>query len=273
MLGSRTSCWPSPRLRLGIVASLVVGLGGLAFVAQSSSPARTSPFAPQTAATFPSANKLLVAVSLTKAPDQELTGQLQVELLGADGKVVAQAEQAIQQKAALAGYRFEVPLEQAKAGGLTLRTRLGNQQVETPLAKVLLVKGHETDLVTGQEFFAGSSAPFRCEVHGVRSARETVPLPGAQVTVRLTARTQDRNPLRGQDPPPTAARCRTQGARPARRQVHARGRHQIDPWARKSSNAPSSSRPTPRSCWSPTSRSTSPARSCTCAPWRCGPST
>jgi hypothetical protein len=164
---------------------LIVGLGGLAFVAQSSSQARTSPFTPQTAATFATDNKLVVSVSLTNAPEQELTGKLQVELLVGDGKVLHHDEQTIKQKAPLASYRFELAAKKANAAGLSLRCRLDGKEFQTPLAKVLLVKGHETDLSTGQEFFAGSSAPFRCEVHGVRSARETVPLPGAEVSVRL----------------------------------------------------------------------------------------
>ena len=51
--------------------------------------------------------------------------------------------------------------------------------------KVLLVKAHETAVSSGQEFFAGSSASLRCEVHGVKTMTETVPLPGSSVTVRM----------------------------------------------------------------------------------------
>ena len=61
--------------------------------------------------------------------------------------------------------------------------------METPLDKVLLVKAHETTLSSGQEFFAGAPAALRCEVHGVKSYTETVPLPGASVKVQLVADT------------------------------------------------------------------------------------
>ncbi len=50
---------------------------------------------------------------------------------------------------------------------------------------MLLVKAHETTLTAGKEFFAGSDAALRCEVHGVKSIAKTVPLPGAAVTIRL----------------------------------------------------------------------------------------
>jgi 5-hydroxyisourate hydrolase-like protein (transthyretin family) len=185
MTGSRCTRWSSQRLRLGLVVSLLAGLGGLALVSQSQSQAEPAPFAPRTAAFFGDKNKLVVAVTLPNANDQELAGKLQVELIGAAGKVLASASQAIPSKEGQAGYRFELAADKAKAEGLSLHVRLGRQRFETPLAKVLLARGHETSLTTGQEFFAGSTAPFRCNVHGVRSVKEDVPLAGADVTVRL----------------------------------------------------------------------------------------
>src|SRR5262249_14337287 len=44
---------------------------------------------------------------------------------------------------------------------------------------------HETSLSAGQELHAGSPASLRCEVHGVKSVTETVPLADAAVEVRL----------------------------------------------------------------------------------------
>jgi 5-hydroxyisourate hydrolase-like protein (transthyretin family) len=172
-------------LRLGLVASLLLGLGGLALWSQSRGQAESAPFRPQTAAVFPAANKLVVGVTLTNADARELTGDLQVELVKDQDQTLAKAVQPVRQKERLAGYRFELAADKAKADGLTLRVRLGGQRYEMPLAKVLLTKGHETSLTTSQEFFAGSAAPFRCEVHGVRSERETLPLAAAAVTVRL----------------------------------------------------------------------------------------
>jgi 5-hydroxyisourate hydrolase-like protein (transthyretin family) len=175
-------------LRLGVVAILLLGLGGLAFVGQSSSQADAAPFAPPTWAAIPADGKLLVAVTLSQEQDQELTGNLQVELLDADGNVQSQAKQAVRPGDRLASYRFELTADKAKSKDFSLRTRLGNRQSQTPLSRILLVKGHETDLTTGQEFFAGSKAPFRCEVHGVRSARQTVPMGAASVVVRLVGK-------------------------------------------------------------------------------------
>ena len=50
-------------------------------------------------------------------------------------------------------------------------------------------KPHETALAGGLEFFAGAPAALRCEVHGVKSYAETVPLPAASVKVQLVADT------------------------------------------------------------------------------------
>src|SRR5262249_43097500 len=130
-------------------------------------------------------NKLRVAVALPTTQGRELSGTLSVELLGPGGKALARADQAVRQKEPLASYGFDLPADKARADGLTLRCRLGARRFEVPLGKVLLVKPHETTLASGQEFFAGSTAPFRLAVHGARTVTETLPLPGAEVTVRL----------------------------------------------------------------------------------------
>src|SRR5262249_21211617 len=49
----------------------------------------------------------------------------------------------------------------------------------------LLAKAHETALTSGQEFVAGSTASLRCTVQAVKSLTETLPLAGADVTIRL----------------------------------------------------------------------------------------
>jgi len=179
----RPSLWQTQRLRVGLVAVLLLAIAALALILQPSSQAQTPPFAPRVAAFFPSGDKLLVAVALPEA--NTLAGRIYVELRGPDGKHVAQAEQAVDQKSASEGYRFELYASKGQTGpGATLRVHLDRQRHDVLLSKVLLVKAHETSLASGQEFYAGSSAPFRCSVHGVRSARETLPLP-ASVTVRL----------------------------------------------------------------------------------------
>src|SRR5262249_19592376 len=154
-----------------------VGLAGLAVLSQTSSRAGTPPSSHQAAAVFAGDQKLLLAVSLLNPQERELTGRLDVELLGAGGKVLARAGQAVRQQAPAAGYRFELPADKGNAGALSVRVRFGDQSRETPLNKILLQKGHETGVTTGTEFFAGSSAPFRVSVHGARSATETTPLP------------------------------------------------------------------------------------------------
>jgi hypothetical protein len=185
MSGNPNPRRPSARLRLGAVAALAAGLGGLALVGLSRSQAEAGPFTPQVAATFTAADRLAVAVALANPGDNELAGTLRVDLLGADGKELARAQKAINQKEHLDSYRLELPADKTKTADLTLRCRLGGREFSTPLAKVLLVKGHETSLSTGEEFFAGSNAPFRVDVHGVHSVKEDVPLAGADVTVRL----------------------------------------------------------------------------------------
>jgi 5-hydroxyisourate hydrolase-like protein (transthyretin family) len=181
-------------------ASLLVGLGGLVLWGQALSQADTVPFRPQTAAAFAADNKLVVAVALPNPAGREVTGNLVVELLGPGDKVLSSAKQAVRQKERLASYRFELSAQKAAAAGLTLSVSLGEQAVQMPLTKVLLVKGHETSLLTGQEFFAGSSVPFRCDVHGVQSVTKNVPLAGAEVTIRLVAKDKARILYEGQTP-------------------------------------------------------------------------
>ena len=50
------------------------------------------------------------------------------------------------------------------------------------------LKAHETSVSVGQEFFAGSPGSIHCAVHRVKSITETIPVPGADVIVRLRAK-------------------------------------------------------------------------------------
>ncbi|MCI0459089.1 MAG: MG2 domain-containing protein [Gemmataceae bacterium] len=188
MPGNHPARWSLHRRRLGMVASLLVGLAGLALLSQSHSLAQAPPVSQQAAAVFASDTKLHVAVSLLNPEERELSGRLDVELLGAGGKVLAQAGQAVRQQALAAGYRFELAADKKDAGSLSIRARFGGKTLETPLNKILLHKGHETSLTAGVEFFAGSTAPFRLSVHGARTPTETLPLPGSEVTLTLKAK-------------------------------------------------------------------------------------
>jgi hypothetical protein len=159
-----------------MVAAFLLALGGLALLSQALTRAGAPPFSPRAVAFFPANDKLTVAVSGSDRP-------VSVELIGADGKVVSIGKRA--------GAHFELAAAKDKAAGYALRVRQGERRKDFPLPSILLAKAHETSLVCGQEFFAGSTTALRLSVHGVRSARETVPLPGAEVVVRLRGTAKD----------------------------------------------------------------------------------
>src|SRR3954466_11242650 len=114
MTRAHPTCCSCQRLRLGLVSALLLGVAAFVFFRQPSSQAGAPPFAPQTAAYFPSENKLLVAVALFNPQEKELAGKLDVELL-ADGRVVASASRAVRQQDPAAGYRFELTASKAQA--------------------------------------------------------------------------------------------------------------------------------------------------------------
>jgi 5-hydroxyisourate hydrolase-like protein (transthyretin family) len=184
MLGSRRSRWYLPWVPLGLLVGAAALVGALLFI-PGGPQARAAPPTPQPTAGFQTTECLVLTVSVPATPGGKTRGQLKVELVGQDGKVLAQAERAVETGEEVSSQRFEFAPPKGPADGLTIRCRLGKESAEVPLGKVLLVKAHETALSSGQEFFAGSPAVLRCEVHGVKSLSETVPLPGSAVTVRL----------------------------------------------------------------------------------------
>ena len=113
--------------------------------------------------------------------------RLRVELIDPDGKRIDSGEQQAQPGDAPAAYRFELMSPKLPADKVTLRCTFGKEKMETPLDRVLLVKAHETALSGGQEFYAGAPASLRCEVHGVKSFTETVPL-AASVSIQLAGK-------------------------------------------------------------------------------------
>jgi len=133
-------------------------------------------------------NKFWVAVSLTNGGENSLKGTLRVELLDAEKTVLASNEKPIDQADKTASYRFEFPAEGRETEGLKLRYSFGKEKFEAELPKILLAKAHEVALSTSAEMYAGSSADLRCEVHGVKSVVETIPLPGSTVEVKLRAK-------------------------------------------------------------------------------------
>src|SRR5262249_6359763 len=173
MPGTHPGRWSCQRLRLGMVAAFLLVFSGLALLSQAMSQAGAPPFSPRVVAYFPKDDKLTVAVW---APGVEAR-PVSVELLGADGKLIATGKRA--------GAAFELAADKTRAADSPLRIRKGELRKDFPLPATLLAKAHETSLVCGQEFFAGSTTALRVSVHGVRSVRETVALPGAEVTIRL----------------------------------------------------------------------------------------
>jgi hypothetical protein len=141
---------------------------------------------PQLTAGFQTTEHLTLTIALSGVEGPRAKGDLVVELIDADGKVLDQAKREVQPEEATTHHRFELAAMKAAADKVTVRCRFGDQApVQSPLVKILLVKAHETALSTGQELIAGSQAVLRCDVHGVKSVTETVPLPGATLSVRL----------------------------------------------------------------------------------------
>ena len=172
--------------------------------------AATVGLSPQGVAGYQTTDKLLLTIGLANPERLPLQGKLQVELVEAGGKIMARDEKAVDQKDPVASYRFEFANPTTEKGTgtsktrsqspflvdkLTLRCRLGQQKFETPLRNILVVKAHETSLATSQEFFAGSTAAIRCDVHGVKSIAENIPLAGAKVEIQLRAKDGKVTPL------------------------------------------------------------------------------
>ena len=151
---------------------------------QAVSEAGAPPFEPRVLAAFKD-KQFQVAVGLPAQDTKKYTGPLIVELLGADGKMLAVVERDLENLDPLANLRFDFAASKTDADKLRLRIAFGKRQADIALAKVLLGKAHETSVTAGTEFHAGSQASLVCSVQGVRSIAETVPLAGADVDVQL----------------------------------------------------------------------------------------
>ncbi len=146
--------------------------------------AQAAALTPEAAAGFQTTDKLVLTIQLPPSQKPQPADKLRVELIGPDGKVLDSGEQQVQPGDAPTTHRFELLSPKTPAEKVTLRCTFGKEKMETPLDKVLLVKAHETALSGGQEFYAGAPASLRCEVHGVKSFTETVPL-AASVAVQI----------------------------------------------------------------------------------------
>lgn len=174
------------RWRLGVMF-LFLSLGFGALIWQGYTRAGGPGFTPQVAAHFKGKNVLQVLLALEGTKDKVLAGTLMVELQDSAGKKLGGQNQIIRQKENLGTYDFQLSADKTQADKLNLSCQFNGQKYLVPLARVLLAKGHETTLSSGQEFHAGSPVAIRCQVQGVRSVTESVPLPGSAVTIGLKA--------------------------------------------------------------------------------------
>jgi uncharacterized protein YfaS (alpha-2-macroglobulin family) len=170
-----------------VLVGLAAGIGALVvtlMLIQPGARVAAADVTPQTPAGFQTTEKLILTVNLPAAKTSK-SGTLTVELRNDKGELIEDKQQTVDVGAEATSHRFEFKPLKVPADQVTLHCQFEKEKMDVPLAKVLLVKAHETALSSGQEFFAGSKASLRCEVHGVKSMAETVPLPGATVAIRL----------------------------------------------------------------------------------------
>jgi hypothetical protein len=183
MSGKPCSLWSRHRVPASLAALAGTILAALLYAAPSRG-LPTALLSPQAIAGVLEDGQLTLTVNLPPAAGAPVRGTLSVELLDGKGNVLGEDSWGVRLGAQAAGpvFRFEAP---KTADGMRVRCRFGEESVVVPLSGVLLIKGHETAVSCGQEFFPGSKAAFRCAVHGVRSAAARIPLAGAAVRVRL----------------------------------------------------------------------------------------
>jgi hypothetical protein len=159
--------------------ALAVGL-----LIQPAGQAETATLSPQTVAVVPTKDKWQITVDLAHLAVKKASGRLAVDLVGADGKVLAQTR-ADGAKDRAAHFRCELAAPKVAADKVKLVCRWQGRTLAVPVRQVLLAKAHESSVTASQEFYAGSTAALRCSVHGVRSMTDTLPLAGAQVDLSL----------------------------------------------------------------------------------------
>ncbi len=179
----------SPLPRYGLLGVALAVLLPAALLLRLPPTADAAVLAPGGAAAYQTKDSLRVSVTLAVPPGGKVSDTLRVELIGPNGRVLAAREKKVEQTAASDAHGVEFPAAHLKPDGHKVRCTFGKERFDFDLTKILVVRAHETSLVAGQEFHAGSTSALRCDVRAVRSATETTPLPGATVDVRL--RTKD----------------------------------------------------------------------------------
>jgi 5-hydroxyisourate hydrolase-like protein (transthyretin family) len=172
-------------LPLALAVAVFAGLVGVFLLGPAIQPVRGGPPAPEVTAGFQTTERLILTVNLPAHDKGGSHGTLIIELVDPKGEVLDEGRKNVELTEVATSQLFEFAAPKLSADRVTVRCRFNKQEHKVDLKHVLLVKAHETTLMVGKEFFAGSAAALRCEVHGVKSLAQTVPLPGASVTVRL----------------------------------------------------------------------------------------
>src|SRR5438132_154307 len=109
----------SRRIRYWLAGIVCLLLAGLAvFFGQTSSLAGSTPFTAHVAAFFKAKDRLQIAVGLDRHDQKQLTGDLRVDLVDDQGKVLESADKAIKQTDPVASYGFEIPAGKDKIDNL-----------------------------------------------------------------------------------------------------------------------------------------------------------
>jgi 5-hydroxyisourate hydrolase-like protein (transthyretin family) len=185
MAGLRTWKGSAAWLPLALAGAVFAGVAGVFLLGPATQPAHGEPPAPEVTAGFQTTERLTLTVHLPALDKDRQRGTLVVELIGPEGTILDDTRKDVELTEQATSQRFEFAAPKLAADKVTIRCRLDKKEHQVELKKILLVKAHETSLTVGKEFFAGSTAGLRCEVHGVKSISQTVPLAGASVTVQL----------------------------------------------------------------------------------------
>jgi hypothetical protein len=185
MAGLRTWKSSAAWLPLALAGVVCAGLAGVFLLGPATPTVHGEPPAPEVTAGFQTTERLTLTVHLPALDKGRQRGTLVVELIGPEDKILDDASKEVELTEAATSQRFEFAAPKVAADKVTIRCRFDKKEHKVELQKILLVKAHETSLTAGKEFFAGSAAGLRCEVHGVKSMTQTVPLAGAAVTVHL----------------------------------------------------------------------------------------
>jgi hypothetical protein len=134
---------------------------------------------PRATAAFFSGKQIIVVLRVSPAAGQATP--VKVALLGPGKRLL----QAVTQRVQAGRDPTQVQFAFARPTTATDRVTVRGPGGDVPLAKIFLLKAHETTLFAPAELVAGCPTVLRCAVHSVRSLRENLPLE-ATVSAALT---------------------------------------------------------------------------------------